>query len=730
MGRSCRPPQRASKRCRRRTARAGRGDACALAAILWWAPSAAAHDVPMSGESATSAPAPAPEPEREPKPATAAPAPPAPEPEPATSARASAPESKPATEVVVKGDPPGAPIGPRDASVASSVLRRDRLVGPGLQPQDVLRTQPGVVVTESGGFGAPATAAIRGATAADTPVYLGGVRLNDDVGGTADLSLVPLWLIDHVEIYRGHVPLEADRLASGGAIFFEPRRPTKPVGGLGYYGGSWGTIKGWAYEGLRASGTSALVGVSAERSANRYPFVNDHGALFRPDQTTIDERRNADQRTLEGWALARTELGRGATLDVVANGIVREQGVPRLALVQSREARQESTRQLASIGVRIPLDEERRHVVESRTSLLIGASHYHDPLLELNLRTPELDVVGRRLEEALSSTWQVTNGLRLHPACNLSREWIERDPNNIPLGQAHRDFARLAVSADAMATSWLRVHALASAECHHTGMKGHSVCDTLEPSGRVGVELGQGRARLLANVGHYIRVPTLGEMYGIAGTVHGNPNLAPESSDSVDLGVRAQAGRGVFGEGAYLDAFVFLRKTEGLVAYQRAGEGFVVPYNVGQARMLGAEVLTGLRITPVLRAEVSATLLEPRDVTPARTTVNDVLPFRSRAIVAARLRADWRAAEGGRDGLSALGAEIRPLYQSSRYADPAGLAVIAAQTAVDVDVFASWFDGLLTARGRIADVFDAKRTDIIGYPLPGRSGYLGLEVSW
>ena len=89
----------------------------------------------------------------------------------------------------------------------------------------MLRTQPGVAVTESGGYGAPSTAAIRGATAADTPVYLAGIRLNDDVGGTADLSLVPLWLIDRVEIYRGNAPLEADRLGPGGAIFFEPRRP-------------------------------------------------------------------------------------------------------------------------------------------------------------------------------------------------------------------------------------------------------------------------------------------------------------------------------------------------------------------------------------------------------------------------------------------------------------------------------------------------------------------------
>jgi iron complex outermembrane receptor protein len=40
------------------------------------------------------------------------------------------------------------------------------------------------------------------------------------------------------------------------------------------------------------------------------------------------------------------------------------------------------------------------------------------------------------------------------------------------------------------------------------------------------------------------------------------------------------------------------------------------------------------------------------------------------------------------------------------------------------------FDGLLTVRGRIADIFDAQRTDIVGYPLPGRSAYLGLEASW
>src|ERR1700722_8021240 len=185
-------------------------------------------------------------------------------------------------EVEVHADAFSDPVAPKDQAVAGSVLTRDRLVGPGLEAQDVLRTQPGVAITESGGFGAPATAAIRGATAGDTPVYLAGVRLNDDVGGTADLSLVPLWLIDHVEVYRGNAPLEADRLGAGGAIFFEPRQPTKDLGGVRYYGGSGGASKGWAYEGLHGGPVSALVGVSADRATNRYPYVNDQGELFEP----------------------------------------------------------------------------------------------------------------------------------------------------------------------------------------------------------------------------------------------------------------------------------------------------------------------------------------------------------------------------------------------------------------------------------------------------------------
>jgi iron complex outermembrane receptor protein len=631
-------------------------------------------------------------------------------------------------DVFVVGDAVRDPVAPKDRGVAGSVIARDRLVGPGLDAPDVLRTQPGVAVTESGGFGAPATAAVRGATAADTPVYLAGVRLNDDVAGTADLAMAPLWLIDRIEIYRGNAPIEADRLGPGGAIFFEPRRPTKTLGGVGYYGGSWGASRGWAYEGARSGAVSALVGVSADHATNRYPFVDDHGTLFEPGTATIESRQNADERTIDGWGLARIELGNGASMELLANGIGREQGVPSLALLPTTRAREQSERALGSLGVRLPLGPRQRIVVDSRTSVLVAGTTYVDPLQELSLFATKLTVGGRRIEQSLGATLDVTERLRLRPVLNVAHEQIERDPNTVPLGHAHREFARIAVGAEGRVVDGVTVRALASGECHHTGAKADTTCDVLEPTGRIGVEVGEGRVRALGNWGRYVRVPTLGEVYGVTSLVHGNPNLAPESGYTVDVGLRVQSKRGDLLDGAFLDAFVFARWAEGLIAYERAGQGYVIPYNVGSARVLGAEVLGSLAFSKILRAEVSATVLDPRDTSADRTTVNDILPYRSRFIADPALRADWKREK--RDGVSGAGAEVRALYQSSRYVDPAGLGVIDEQMSVDVEAYVSWFRGLLTARARVADLFDAPRTDIIGYPLPGRSVYVGVEATW
>lgn len=630
-------------------------------------------------------------------------------------------------EVTVKGDRSETAPGGRDPSIASSVVTHARLSAPGLQAQDVLRTQPGVFVIESGGFGSASTACIRGANAADAPVYLAGVRLNDDVGGTADLSMIPLWLIHRIEIYRGNAPLEADRMGPGGAIFFEPKRPTKTTGGVGYYGGSWGTSRGWAYRGAKQGALSYLVGLSADRASNRYPFVNDQGMLLAPGERYTELRRNADERTLDAWALARAELGNGFVLDWVSNATQREQGVPRLALLQSLAARQTTSRYLVSLALKGPLDHARTSTVEARMSMHHGRSAYDDPLRELALYTPRLAIDDRRIEQELAARFELSDRVRLRPAVDWAYETIGREPNDIPLARAKRQYVRLAGNAEFDVSDYVTLRGLANAECHHTGAKAGGYCDELLPTGRLGGELRLGMASIFASVGRYLRVPALGELYGVSGTVHGNRDLEPEKGRTLDLGIRVAAYPGRVIRKLYLDAFVYARWADALIAYKPVGP-YVRPYNVPSARVQGLEILLGSRVTDLVCLEITSTLMDPRDVSKRRQTINDLLPYRSRLLLAPRVRLDWERPRA--NGISGAGAQLSALYQSSRFADPAGLGIIDEQLTFDFETYVAWFNGLLTMRGRVADLLDAKRTDLVGYPLPGRSVYVGLEARY
>ena len=282
--------------------------------------------------------------------------------------------------------------------VASSRVTRERLAAPGVRVPDVLRSEAGVQIAESGGLGAPATASIRGATAAQTPVYLGGVRLNDQVGGVADLSTIPLWLVERVDLYRGNAPFEADELGMGGAIFFEPRRPKRNEAVAGITLGSFGTRAGFGYFSAGDDRAGVLVGLSGERSDNDYGFTDNRGTLFQTNDDARRARSNADTRLRDAWILARARLSDRARLELTLNNVAREQGVPKLALVPSRSARAELSRTLAALTARLGVGPAGRNLLTLRTSLLDGATNLHDPERELGTLTAETELRGRRAE--------------------------------------------------------------------------------------------------------------------------------------------------------------------------------------------------------------------------------------------------------------------------------------------------------------------------------------------
>jgi vitamin B12 transporter len=637
-----------------------------------------------------------------------------------TSGRAARAEEPITITVQGEGRPEGELV--QEPFAATSRVRREKLAASGLHAAEALRSEAGVQIAEAGGLGAPATASIRGATSAQTPVFLGGVRLNDNVGGVADLSALPLWLVDHVDVYRGNAPFSADELGIGGAIFFEPRRPRGPEAAAGMTLGSFGTRSGFGYFAAGDQRLAVLTGLAAERAENDYAFDDDRGTLFQGGDDTQGRRKNSDSRLRDAWLVARAKPSARARLELLANAVVREQGAPKLALSPSRRARAELERNLAALTARFALGETAAHTLTLRSSVLQASSELHDPARELGTLSEETDVTGRRLEQQALLELVLGPRLKVGAAAlgsieDLARRDLDRESS------ASASLLRGALHAAFRVLPRLSLFGLVAAQCR-TLRPGPDGCRELEPTGRIGAGYEAGHSTVFVNFSRYQREPALGELYGAGILVRGNAELRPELGLGAELGARTEQRFrrwGLFGSTS-----AFLRSAEDLVAYARTAQGYVVPLNVKSARVAGLELSAGVKALEHVQLEGNATLLDGRDTTEGRRLANDVLPLSSRLVLAPRLLLTTGELEARTLQRADVAFELT--YLSNRFADAAGLIVIPEQTTLGVSAALSWLSGALISRARLANALDAERFDIVGYPLPGRSLYVSLEA--
>lgn len=642
-------------------------------------------------------------------------------PDPDAPARA----TPPPIEIRIEGG--GRPGSARDPSAAATVLRGEELQRPGASVTELVADAPGVQTRRTGADSDLATASLRGATAAQTPVYLAGVRLNDDVTGVADLSTIPPFLLHRIELYRGSAPAEADRLGIGGAILLEPRLPVGPELRLGELVGSHGARGAWLAAATGDPRRGALVALRHDAATNDFDYVSDAGTRFEPADDRRVERTNADHSTWDLWSIGRIAVGERARVTLVYSGFAREQGVTGLSVLPAARSRARLGRQLLAVSAVVPCaadDGDRdRCELELVTSGLAARTAFADPARELALGSTAIATDGRRFGQVIRWRASPARAVSITASGEQSVETLalarSLDGGGAFSLSARRSVTRPAASITVTPTRAVEALALAALECHATaGPGGRPGCDVLEPVGRAGLRLSPAPfLDVLANLGRTVRVPTLGELYGLAPLVRGNAALEPETGAAVDVGLRARGddpGSGLAGD---LEAFAFRRRVEHLVSYRQSFRQ-LVPENLGAARIQGLELAGELRWRRALRLGTAVTLEDPRDVSPDRTLANDLLPLHSRLVVAQHLEGSLAPHRAGLERITA-GARLR--HRSSRYQDPAGLVVIPRQTALDLEISATLLGDRIGLRAALENALDAPEWDLVGLALPGRT---------
>ena len=635
--------------------------------------------------------------------------------------------------------------------VATTVFRDDELHQPGLDAPRLLARSPGVQVNRTGSSADVSTVSIRGSSAAQVPVYLAGVRINDDVVGVTDLSRVPLWMLKRAEVHRSAAPLHATRSSMSGALVFEPTLPSDDAFRLKAVAGSFGA--GALQTGLtlrhpsaeRSSSGAMSVSFRRDGARNDFSYYDDRGTGFDAQDDEKAIRQNADYLQDDLWVISRVRLPthRGdARLTFFANGLRREQGVTGLSLIPAEAARSALAHGLFGLSVRVPSGSATLPVIFTASSgLLITRLETTDPLSELNLGAAAVEQQSERVSQRLGLEVRPLLGWTAGLSAAVESSQIQSDSlvagSERPSVRAGEVYVSGVLSSEVQLTNAWMIRGEVRASCLSgqgglASFQGSTADDQFSesqdclPEGRIGTYFeptaGVGlRATWLRGV----RFPTLGEKYGVSASTRGNPRLEVEQAYAGDVGGRFEHSGDQLS--FWFDTSLFARYAQQLIAYERSSIGYVRPDNVGTARFWGLEAATEINAWNHLRLRSSLTLLEARNTSGGiQSFVGQLtVPYLS-PITNTNEAEVFHSCSSCT--LSHLGVSGYGTYRSSRSADPAGLIKIPGQFVVDLALRL----GLKTrieVQVRVENLFGVQQFDTIGFPLPGRSGYISTELA-
>lgn len=646
--------------------------------------------------------------------------------------------------VVVHGSK--APGSVREPEVSVGVVKGEQLREPGVDAGDALSRAPGVQVTRSGSSADLVTVSIRGAEASQIPVYLAGIRINDDVAGVADLSRLPLWMMQRVEIYRGAGPLHAGRGGMAGAVLFEPTLPREPSYRLGADAGSFGTGALWLGATMTHPGQvedwATSVAVKRSGARNDFEFPSDEGTAFSSSDDENQVRQNADFSESDVWIISRGRLSvgdRSASVTALYNHFTREQGVSGLSLIPAKAARSELNRDLGGVSSRVSCSLLRSCTLETATAYQATNLATFDPDGELNLGALAVDQQSRRASQDIRLIVEPTEQLELSWGISAELSQLNLDTPETTLARASETFVGVSSGLRYAPRPDRFVRFALSAQCAEAqgsteGVGGQQrremTWTQCQPEGRIGGVKefsdagGASVARLRALVHAGVRYPTLGQRFGVSAVTRGNQSLGVERAFSVDLGGTWTPAPRRWGS-YFIDASVYQRHAQDLIAYRRSSLGYVRPFNVGSARFIGGEISGEISAFEHVRHRTTVTLLDPRDTTEGRTTENDLLVHRSQITASEELEV-YRMSEASTVTYAGLSAYFT--YRSGRVADPAGLIIIPQQGVFDLGGRLE-FIRQIDLRARLENVLGTARYDSLGFPLPGRSVFLSMEIA-
>lgn len=619
-----------------------------------------------------------------------------------------------------------------DPTASGTTLSLDGRATPPRSLAEVLRESPGAQVMQTGGMGAHATLSLRGADDNETLVLLHDIPLLTPDGAAFDLSFLPVEWFERIEVLRGAAPAWLNAGAIGGVVRLVAREAERTGASATLSAGSFGSFQAAGSAEVESpQGLSSRSSVMTRGTRGDYPYL----ALDLPyahERAAEGRRENAE--FLEAHAYQdlthRTERGK---LRMMGLGTLRTGGFPGPGAKPTPQIHRRSERVLTGASYelnKLRFGEAGLLRLQLVAAHAYGRERYSDVYGQLGVSRQTLSDDDRhRVYVRLAASARVRRGLEI----SLVSSYIY---------DAYRPENRLAYLPSPTSSRHTLAGALELAWRYRVlGMRGE-----LRPSGRVEVgraelfgqsmsgaplrferaivaptarlgaalELTRGVA-LSGSVGTGLRLPSLYELFGDRAMVLPNPELSPVRSETVDLGVTARRQWGVVH--ALLEVRAFHQRRFDSIAMYRTAQWQVGHENLSQVSQSGAETGLQLGLGSWLMIYAAHTFLDSSDALGRR------LPLRARHVSSLRPEFVFERSTGV---LSSVRVSSELFHRSFSFVDLANSAYVEGCLKLAASVAFVLRRARLRMSARVDDLADARCTDVVGYPLPGRSMFFSI----
>lgn len=578
---------------------------------------------------------------------------------------------------------------PRDETgQAISVVDRDRIEQlQVVSVSDALRTLPGMAVASRGSFGGLTSVFVRGGNSAQTLVLIDGVRINDVSTPNNQFDFGPLLAgnVSRIEVLRGPNSIIWGNQAIGGVVNIETIKPNGPLAvdaGLEY--GYADTVSGHA----NISGTAGILEASLG------------GAYYRTDGISAiqggTERDGSRIYSLNG----RLKVNLAANFNLDFRGYFNDSRIdydnPYAYTTSPGNARPVAFNKqfVAYAGANLDLADGRFHNRVAYTRTDIDRRGVDPEAFSYNTYTARatIDRFEYRGSYDLAEIATITAGAEYEK--NTSYTQFETDPATAADSEVASGYAQVSLrpAKGLTLTGGVRHDA-------YSRYGGHTTL-----GGNIAYTPNEGRTVLRATYGEGFRAPTFSDSL----PPYGNPNLKPETSRNLDVGIE----QALLDNRLRLGATYFRRRTNDQIGY----DAFYVPQNIERVHTDGLELVLIADPTPTLHVEANYTLTNAFN----RSGAYNGKRLQLRPQHVGSMTVDWTSPIGLK-----LGGTLTVAGDS--FNDQANLQRIDGYT-----LFALRASYPITRTveiyGRIENLFDNKYTVVTNYGTYGRAAYAGVRA--